>query len=48
MYAFESNTPDGCGLNDYGAALWWTAMLITTIGSEYWLQTPEGWCFAFS
>ncbi|MEW5856316.1 MAG: ion transporter [Cyanobacteriota bacterium] len=42
MYAFESNTPDGKGLNDYSAALWWTAMIMTTMGSEYWPQTPEG------
>ncbi len=42
MYAFESNTAGGGGLNDYGAALWWTAMLMTTMGSEYWPKTPEG------
>lgn len=42
MYAFENNTSDGSGLNDYGTALWWTAMLMTTMGSEYWPQTPEG------
>lgn len=50
MYAFESNTPEGGGLNNYGAALWWTAMLMTTMGSEYWPQTPEGrvLCFILS
>lgn len=42
MYTFESDNPDGRGLNDYGTALWWTAMIITTMGSEYWPQTPEG------
>ena len=47
MYAFESNIPDGRGLNDYGAALWWTAMLMTTMGSEYWPQTPEGRVLCF-
>jgi voltage-gated potassium channel len=47
MYAFESETPDGQGLKDYGAALWWTAMLITTLGSEYWPQTPEGRILCF-
>lgn len=47
MYAFESNTPDGRGLNDYGSALWWTAMLMTTMGSEYWPQTPEGRVLCF-
>ena len=40
MYAFENSTPDG--LNSYGDALWWTAMLMTTLGSEYWPQTFEG------
>jgi voltage-gated potassium channel len=38
MYAFESRA----GLGTYGNALWWTAMLMTTLGSEYWPQTPEG------
>lgn len=47
MYAFENNTPDGRGLNDYGTALWWTAMLMTTLGSEYWPQTPEGRVLCF-
>lgn len=47
MYAFESSTPDGSGLNDYGSALWWTAMLMTTLGSEYWPQTPEGRVLCF-
>lgn len=41
MYAFERN-PGGDGLNDYGTALWWTAMIMTTMGSGYWPQTPEG------
>ncbi len=30
------------GLSSYGDALWWTAMLMTTIGSDYWPVTPEG------
>lgn len=47
MYAFEGNTPDGRGLNDYGSALWWTAMLMTTLGSEYWPRTPEGRVLCF-
>lgn len=40
MYAFERNTPGG--LEDYGAALWWTTMIITTLGSDFWPQTLEG------
>ncbi|MBE9193463.1 ion transporter [Gloeocapsopsis crepidinum LEGE 06123] len=46
MYAFERNTSEG-SLNDYGTALWWTAMLMTTLGSEYWPQTPEGRVLCF-
>jgi voltage-gated potassium channel len=40
MYAFESEAPDG--LSNYGEAVWWTAMIMTTLGSEYWPQTLEG------
>lgn len=42
MYAFENGHPDGRGLNSYGAALWWTGMMMTTMGSEYWPRTAEG------
>lgn len=38
MYGFEQEA----GLKTYGEALWWTAMLITSLGSEYWPQTGEG------
>jgi len=30
------------GLASYSDALWWTAMIMTTMGSEYWPRTPEG------
>jgi voltage-gated potassium channel len=40
MYTFENESPDG--LDSYGEALWWTAMIMTTMGSAYWPQTPEG------
>jgi voltage-gated potassium channel len=40
MYAFENVSPDG--INSYGEALWWTTMILTTIGSQYWPQTLEG------
>ena len=40
MYAFENEVAGG--LSSYGEALWWTAMLLTSIGSEYWPRTPEG------
>ena len=42
MFAFENQSPGGRGLNDYASALWWTAMIMTTMGSEYWPQTAEG------
>ena len=47
MYAFESELPSGEGLNSYGAALWWTAMIMTTLGSEYWPQSAEGRVLCF-
>lgn len=40
MLAFEKDSPDG--IHDYGTALWWTTMLITSIGSEFWPKTTEG------
>lgn len=39
MFAFEK---EAGGFTTYGNALWWTAMLLTSLGSEYWPQTPEG------
>lgn len=45
MYAFE-NEVEG-GLKTYGEALWWTAMLLTSLGSEYWPRTAEGRVLCF-
>jgi voltage-gated potassium channel len=45
MYAFESEVPNG--LINYSTALWWTAMLMTTMGSDYFPQTPEGRILCF-
>jgi voltage-gated potassium channel len=43
MYAFERGAPGGGGgLESFPAALWWTAMLMTTMGSEYWPRSAEG------
>jgi voltage-gated potassium channel len=42
MYRFELEAPGGPGFQDYGTALWWTAMLLTTMGSDYWPRTAEG------
>jgi voltage-gated potassium channel len=40
MYAFEREVEGG--LPNYGASLWWTAMLLTSIGSDYFPKTSEG------
>jgi voltage-gated potassium channel len=40
MYAFEKDVSGG--LPSYSAALWWTAMLLSSIGTEYWPKTGEG------
>lgn len=40
MYAFENAAPGG--LQSYGEALWWTTMVLTTMGSQYWPLTVEG------
>ncbi len=37
MFAFEEN-----GFHSYWDALWWTAMLMTTLGGAYSPVTPEG------
>ncbi|MEW5743949.1 MAG: ion transporter [Nitrospirota bacterium] len=42
MYSFEKGAPAEAGFKDYGTALWWTAMIMTTMGSQYWPATPEG------
>ena len=41
IYAFERDAQPRV-LNSYGDALWWTAMLLTTIGSDYWPGSAEG------
>ena len=41
MFAFEHGVP-GSDMDSYGSALWWTAMLLTTMGSDYFPKTPEG------
>ncbi len=45
MLAFESDQVGG--LKDYPSALWWTAMLMTSLGSEYWPQSLEGRVLCF-
>ena len=46
MYAFERPQAGG-GLETFGDALWFTSMLITTSGSEYWPKTAEGRVLCF-
>lgn len=40
MYSFENDRADG--FQSYSDALWWTAMLLTSIGSDYFPKTAEG------
>ena len=45
MYAFENEVAGG--FKNYADALWWTAMLLTSIGSDYFPQTAEGRILCF-
>jgi len=45
MLAFENETEGG--IKTYADALWWTAMMMTTIGSEYFPRTTEGRILCF-
>ena len=42
MWSFESARETPGGFTGFADALWWTAMLLTTIGSAYWPATAEG------
>ncbi len=42
MLAFEPASEVKGGFTSYADALWWTAMLLTSMGSEFWPRTPEG------
>ena len=50
MLAFEPSREVDGGFTGYADALWWTAMLLTTMGSDFWPTTPEGrlLCFLLS
>lgn len=37
MFAFESE-----GFESYAAAIWWTAMLVITVGTDFWPASAEG------
>ena len=47
MLAFEPAAEFEGGFRSYIDALWWTAMLLTSIGSEYWPRSPEGRLLCF-
>jgi voltage-gated potassium channel len=38
----ERQADQGLGIKSYGESVWWTGMLLTTLGSDYWPQTIEG------
>lgn len=42
MLNFENAREVEGGFRDYGHALWWTGMLIASIGSDFWPVTTEG------
>ena len=46
IYAFERPS-EGGRIESYGDALWWTAMLLTTLGSEKWPETGAGRALCF-
>jgi voltage-gated potassium channel len=50
MLAFEPAAEVDGGFRNYGDALWWTGMLLTTMGSAFWPATTEGriLCFLLS
>lgn len=47
MYVFEPATADDEGFASYGDALWWTAMLLASLGTDYWPQSLEGRVLCF-
>ncbi|WIJ25903.1 ion transporter [Devosia sp. RR2S18] len=42
MLAFEPAGEVSGGFSGYAEAVWWTAMLVSTTGSEFWPSTAEG------
>jgi voltage-gated potassium channel len=50
MLSFEPAGEVEGGFSSYAEALWWTAMLVSTIGSAFWPITAEGriLCFLLS
>lgn len=42
MLSFEPAAEVDGGFTDYGHAFWWTAMLVASIGTDFWPITVEG------
>lgn len=42
MFTFERHEGNAAGFGTFAGSLWWTAMILTTMGSEYWPRTSEG------
>jgi voltage-gated potassium channel len=42
IYAFERDVAHEAAPRSFAASLWWTAMILTTMGSEYWPRSAEG------
>lgn len=47
MLAFEPQKEVSGGFATYGDALWWTAMIVSTMGSGFWPETAEGRLLTF-
>jgi voltage-gated potassium channel len=47
MFNLEPSSEVRSGFTSYWDALWWTGMLLTSIGSQYWPQTAEGRVLGF-
>jgi voltage-gated potassium channel len=45
IYALENETENG--VQSYGEAVWWTAMILTTMGSDFFPKTAEGRILCF-
>ncbi|MDQ4122914.1 MAG: potassium channel family protein [Acidobacteriota bacterium] len=45
IYALENETENG--IQSYGEAVWWTAMILTTMGSDFFPKTGEGRILCF-
>lgn len=39
---YDAASAEQSAITSYGDAVWWTAMIMTTLGSEYWPRTAEG------